>query len=149
MIKWNADKAKNLIKTVKRHEGFRSRPYKDTEGNLTVGYGRSLSTNPMSESEAEHLMLNDLNKSYMMLQQFWWFRDLDDVRKEVLVELCYNIGIGGVFSFKRMIEALKNSDYVGARDELLDSRWFNQVARSRSNDMGYRLLYGRYKEDVE
>jgi len=149
MIKWNAEKAKNLIKTVKRHEGFRAKPYKDTEGNLTVGYGRSLNTNPMSESEAEFLMLNDLNKSYMLLQQYWWFRELDDVRKEVLVELCFNIGIGGVFSFKKMIAAIKDKDFVRARDELLDSRWFNQVARSRSHDMGYRLLYGAHQEDVE
>ena len=31
-----------LKNDIKRHEGFRSKPYKDTVGKTTIGYGRNL-----------------------------------------------------------------------------------------------------------
>ena len=37
-----------LIERVKKHEGFETKPYKDTVGKLTIGYGRNLEDNPLS-----------------------------------------------------------------------------------------------------
>ena len=41
----------NLIEHIKKHEGFKSKPYKDTKGKWTVGYGRNLDDNPLTPDE--------------------------------------------------------------------------------------------------
>ena len=46
----------DLIEDLKRDEGFRSHPYRDTVGKLTIGYGRNLDDVGISEREAEQLL---------------------------------------------------------------------------------------------
>ena len=45
-----------IIDDLKRDEGFRAKPYHDSEGKLTIGYG-TLIEDGLSEEEAE-LLLN-------------------------------------------------------------------------------------------
>ncbi len=53
----------------------------------------------------------------------WW--DHSKVRRDVLVEMAYQLGIGGCLNFKRMWIALRlpTPDYETAAAEMLDSVW--------------------------
>lgn len=117
-----------LIEQIKRHEGYRSKPYNDTLGKLTVGYGRALYENPLTKEEAEYLLQNDVEKSINLasnLTPAW--HNLNAVRRAVLVNMVFQLGAGGVKRFRRMIAALENGDYETAADEMLDSRWYKQT----------------------
>ena len=52
--------APSLIEYLKQEEGFRSKPYKDSEGVLTIGYGLNLSEG-ITRAEAEWLLRSRLD----------------------------------------------------------------------------------------
>jgi len=107
--------------TLRRDEGFRSRPYKDTHGNLTVMYGRNLDANPFTKREGEIILKNSVTDLFYQLSPKFWFRIQNAVRQGVLLNMAYNLGVEGLLKFKRMIAALLDKDYELAADELMDS----------------------------
>ncbi|MGA1846771.1 glycoside hydrolase family protein [Deferribacter abyssi] len=112
------------------HERLRLKPYRDSvKGKLTIGVGRNLDDVGISEDEALYLLRNDIAKVENELKQFEWFNKLDGVRKKVLIDMDFNLGLPKFLTFKRMIAALKEGDFKKASDEMLDSRWAMQVKR--------------------
>jgi lysozyme len=109
------------------HEGMRLRPYRCTAGKLTIGVGRNLEDKGISHHEAMMLLRNDIAEVTSQLEQFDWFRALGPVRRKVLVDMAFNLGLDGLMGFRRMIEALKRADYEAAADEMVNSRWYRQV----------------------
>lgn len=114
---------------IKRHEGLRLHPYRDTVGKLTVGYGRNLDDLGITGEEAEALLENDLGRVMRRLAPLPAFRDLDDVRQAVLINMAFNLGYGGLLKFKRMWAAIEAADYDEAARQMLDSLWARQVGR--------------------
>jgi GH24 family phage-related lysozyme (muramidase) len=107
-------------------EGFRQFPYRDTQGLLTIGYGRNLDGNGISRAEATFLFDNDVDRVIRQLQEFYWF-DQIEVRQRVLVDMVYNLGLSRFLGFTRMLLALKAGDFDRAADEMLDSLWAHQT----------------------
>lgn len=113
---------------VRRDEGFRSKPYKDTRGVLTIGYGRNLDHVGISRMEAEELLDNDIVGAIGALtSKLPWFTALDPVRQRVLVNMTVQLGIGGVLGFRKMLDACRTRDYELAAIEMLDSKWATQT----------------------
>lgn len=52
-----------LEKDLIRDEGLRLKPYHCTAGKLTIGYGRNLDDNGISEEEALSMLRNDIATS--------------------------------------------------------------------------------------
>ena len=50
----------------------------------------------------------------------------------------FNLG-NRLFSFKKMLKALKKQDYVKASEEMLDSKWSEQVGQ-RAVDLSNMML---------
>ena len=71
----------NLLNQLRRHEGLRLDPYKCSEGYLTIGYGRNIETNGISEAEAEFMLMNDLVACESELKDEGWYNQLDEVKK--------------------------------------------------------------------
>lgn len=134
----------DLKTQIIRHEGLQRFPYECTSGKLTIGVGRNLDDNGITTDEALFMLDNDIKRSESELKTFGWFTRLSEVRRGVLIELNFNIGLSRLLTFKRMIEALKIFDYEGAAHELLNSKWAKQVGEKRSKAMAYRLLNGIY-----
>ena len=109
------------------HEGLRLKPYRCTAGKLTIGVGRNLEDKGISHDEAMLLLRNDIAEVTVQLEQFDWFRALGPVRRKVLIDMCFNLGMAGLLGFQKMIEALKQGDYEAAADEMVYSRWYRQV----------------------
>ena len=114
-----------------RHEGLRLRPYRCTAGKLTIGIGRNLDDCGISQSEAYVMLINDIMNCEKQLQAKIpdIYNGLDEVRKSVLLNMCFNLGINGLLGFKNTLAFVKAGDWERAANNMLVSRWAKQVGR--------------------
>ena len=127
---------KDLKNKIKDSEGFSGDPYDDTLGIATIGYGTKL---PLSEDEAELILKSRLDaKIKHLIQEKPFIENLSKKRQEVLYEMAYQLGVGGVLKFKRMWSALKSADYKKASEEMLDSKWAKQTP-DRANRLAKKM----------
>jgi lysozyme len=132
----------NLATRTKLHEGFRRKPYQDTVGKLTVGYGRNLDDVGISEQEAEFMLMNDLNGALLVARGLVdHFDQLADHRQEALVEMAFNLGATRLAKFHNMIAAVEAGDFEKAADEMLDSLWAKQV-KGRAKELSDLMRAG-------
>jgi len=117
----------SIIEQLELHEGIRLKPYEDTVGKLTIGIGRNLDDVGLSKAEAYYLAQNDIRRRINRLEKFEWYRNLDEVRKKVIIDMAFNLGMAGMLSFKKMIKAIKLNDFPTAAAEMLNSKWARQV----------------------
>lgn len=128
------------LANVKRYEGFRPKPYKDTVGILTIGYGTNLDAG-ISEPEAEYLAINRLAKVIVPLSLMDFWGSLDETRRSVLVDMAYNMGINGLLGFRNMLDALRAKDFETAAAQMLASKWAGQVGQ-RAIDLSNQMKLG-------
>ncbi len=137
------------VDLIKKHEGFRSLPYRDTRNNLTIGYGLNLTewgTKGISRAEAEAVLRAQLSIYEQELKNaFRNFDELDDIRKAVLLDMAYNLGVPGLLKFKNMFAALKEGNFAKAAEEMLNSRWAQQV-KTRATYLAELMQYGNQLE---
>lgn len=112
---------------VMQHEGLALKPYADSVGKLTIGYGRNLNDVGISKLEAEVLLDHDLARAELECRAFPWFATLSDPRQRVVVNMCFNLGLTRLKTFTRMLSALERRDYTTASREMLQSKWAEQV----------------------
>lgn len=111
-----------------RHEGMRTKPYRDTVGKLTIGIGRNLDDVGISEDEALVLLDNDLIGVFNDLdRECLWWRDMSETRQLVLADMCFNLGIVRLKGFQNALQAMQEGRWDDASREMLDSRWAKQV----------------------
>lgn len=128
-----------LLADLKRDEAFRSKPYDDKTGRelkpgdtlvgkLTVGWGRNLSDNGITDAEAEILLAHDIGNSLADLDRALpWWRGLSPAWQRGLGNMVFNLGLPRLLTFKRMLAALQAGDGALAADEAKDSKWAGQV----------------------
>lgn len=118
-----------LLRTeLERDEGRRAKPYTDTVGKVTIGIGRNLTDRGLSDDEIDYLLEKDIGVAIDELDRVapWWM-DQTANRQRALVNLMFNIGAPTFLQFRRFIAAMLMGNYDRAADELLDSRWADQV----------------------
>ena len=117
-----------LIKTLEKHEGFRSDPYLCSGGKLTIGIGRNLTDKGITYSEARFLLKNDLDDCrWDLAELFNGFDAYSDHVQEVLMNMRFQLGPRGFRSFKNFIAAIKAWDFKFAQKEMLYSLWAEQT----------------------
>ena len=128
-----------LKERVKKNEGFRSKPYLDSVGVGTIGYG----TTWITEEEGEYLLKRRLRESVVMIETYLEneFISLDDFRIGILSEMTYQLGFKGVLGFKKMWKAIRNMDYTEAAAQMKDSRWFKQTP-VRAGELALKMERG-------
>ena len=111
-----------------RDEGLRLKPYVDTVGKWTVGFGRNLTDSGISLAEAELLLDNDIQRATAgVLAALPWTTGLDEVRRGALENMAFNLGVTGLLGFHKMLAALQRGDWPTAALEALNSEWARQV----------------------
>lgn len=119
-----------LKETIKPHEGLRLKLYKCPANKWSIGWGRNLEDNGISEKEAEILLTNDItNAKLQLFDAFPWAGKLDEDRKCVLIEMVFNMGIKSFKGFKKMLAACQKGEWDKAASEMLDSDWHRQVGK--------------------
>jgi len=117
-----------IVEQLIKHEGLRLKPYKCTSGKLTIGIGRNLEDNGITKEEALYLLYNDIDACVIDLyREIPLIKDLNGDKQEVLVNMCFNLGINRLLKFKKFLSALKSGDFKEARKEMLNSAWAFQV----------------------
>lgn len=119
---------------IKKHEGLRFKPYKDTVGKLTIGYGRNLDDNGITLAEAEQMLSNDIQNCYAECLKLPCWNKLNEARQAVLLDMCFNLGITRMKTFKKMLAALEVGAYNRAAKEMLASKWAMQV-KTRATEL--------------
>jgi lysozyme len=123
-----------LLQRIILHEGLSLKPYKDTLGFWTIGYGHKIlpseTFDKITEDEAMDILMTDVEIAKMQLAKtFPWVLGLDDIRREILVEMVFQLGLGGVGKFKKMLNALREKDFDTASREMLNSLWYKQTPK--------------------
>ena len=118
----------DIIADLKRDEGLRLKPYRDTVGKWTIGIGRNLDDVGVSEAEAEQMLANDLDRTVADLDRnMLWWQTLDAPRRRVILNMAFNLGVGGLMKFTKTLDAVRSRDYNKAAKLMLESKWAKQV----------------------
>jgi lysozyme len=129
----------SALPRIRVEEGFRSRPYLDTEKHLTVGYGLNLDAG-ISERVAAAALLEQLQELHEMLSRYSWYAGLDPVRQGVCLDIAFNDGLHGLVNgFPKMISALAKGDWTVAQSECHVT---NPELQERYNVLAKILLTG-------
>lgn len=141
-----------LLKNIKYFEGYEPKPYKDTQGIPTIGYGINL-TDPaniefikkntpykvdqvlkgevnFSEKYASRYVDNKINNVYKEAKNL--HPNLDSYPapvQNVILDLGYNMGTTKLAGFKNFNSALQKGNYSKAAEELKNSNYYNQTGR--------------------
>jgi lysozyme len=137
-----------LYKLLDGHEGRKRKMYKCSAGYNTIGVGHNLDANPISDRAIQVILEDDVADVIAQLDsQMSWWREHDEVRQAALIDLCFNLGIGTLLTFKNTLTAFKNKVYESAASGLENSRWYSQVGR-RGPRVVSMVRNGIWPEDI-
>lgn len=132
-------RAEQVFQRTKKFEGFRSSVYKDTLGVPTIGYGATMwegkkvtmDQAPVSERLAARKLRGDIFQAIMDCQYLYGerFNVLMDVEQEILIHMCFQIGLTKLKKFYRMNQAVLDYDIGKWEMEMKDSLWWRQTPR--------------------
>lgn len=136
------------VDQIKADEGCVLHAYKDTLGYTTIGYGRLIDKRKkggISEDEAEYLLENDIDRKLVDLRsRLPWFDNLDDARQGVLLNMAFQMGVGGLMGFRNTLAKIEAGDYEGAASNMLKSKWSKQTP-NRANRMAEQMRTGTWQ----
>ena len=126
---------KDLLESIKHHEGFVKHVYDDSLGIPTIGYGFAIKDLVLEEDLCDEILLRKLRiLGRSVMGKFPFFDSLPSDCKDVLMEMCYQLGVTGVSKFKKALKAMEDGDWEKAADEMLDSKWAKQTP-NRAKEM--------------
>lgn len=134
-----------LINQLKRHEGLSLKMYKCTSDKWSIGYGLNLEAG-ITEKEADMLLVMRVDAvSFELLRQLPKSINstLNEPRENALINMAFNLGVSGLFKFKKMLAALEVCDYDEACRQMMDSRWAVQVGK-RAFELAEQMRTGQY-----
>lgn len=121
-----------VIKDLERMEGFIPHYYEDHLGFATIGIGRLIDKRRgggISKKEAYYLLENDISRvsKELTINLSPWFSSAPEGVKRALINMCFQMGINGVLSFKNTLMLLRQGRYHEAADNALKSKWARQT----------------------
>jgi lysozyme len=149
-----------IIQRLVFHEGCVLKVYICPAGYPTIGVGRNLETNPLTNEElkvcgdymhgitknaAFYLLRNDIERVVKDCKKkisFW--EQLDDERKYALLDMCFQLGLGGLLKFKNMLKAMGVGNFKEAAAQCLDSQYAKQTP-SRAKRIAKTIECGRFE----
>jgi lysozyme len=131
-----------LEKRIKDHEGFREKLYLDSRGLATIGYGHLITDEDDFKPDEEYpksqlleLFRKDLARAEKEADELiGHIKEFHIIARDCIIEMCFQLGKGGVKKFAKMLLALEGRNYKKASLEMLDSRW-NQQTPARCQEL--------------
>ncbi len=136
-----------LEQKIIEHEGIMKSAYKDSRGYLSVGIGFLIDPKLNAGLSVEECMLilrSRISNLERQLSPYVWFIIQNEIRKGVLIEMAYNLGVNGLLGFKKMLSCLGDKQFAMAASEMAQSLWATQVGKNRFEDMQQRMRDGIY-----
>ena len=101
----------------------------------------------LSEDEIKYFWKSDILEVETQLDnRLPWWRSLDINRQRVMIDLCFNMGISTLLTFKNTLAAIKAGKYKTAARNMLLSKWATQVDRKRGDNKGRADLLAKMME---
>lgn len=141
-----------MIKTIEdqlhRDEGEVLHAYKDHLGYLTIGIGRMIDRRGgggITHEEAMYLLRNDISKRDKALRdKFYWYDELNDARRGVLLNMSFQMGIDGLLGFVNTLELIRKGSYKKAAEGMLNSLWARQTP-ARAKRLSIQMETGEWQ----
>lgn len=122
--------SKNILKYLKSWEKFRSKPYDDGEGNITVGYGFNLPhllkkyKKGITEEQADKEFAGVVNTFVPEFRKLTPnFDSLNNNQRDALFSLYYNAGADTYMKSPMLFKYLKEGDFDKAVKEINHDEW--------------------------
>jgi lysozyme len=98
----------------------------------------------MADHEIMYLLQSDIATCEEELSRnLPWFDDLDPVRRDCMIDLCFNMGYPRLSKFTKARAAMAEGNWNRAAYEFMDSRWSKQV-KTRAVDICNMIKTGTY-----
>ena len=122
-----------LFEDIKMEEGYRSSVYLDTLEKPTIGYGFLIDSLELQEDICQLILMRKLEKLIKTIKfNFKWFDDMPEKIQDVVINICYQLGVSGFSKFKKTIQFMKNKQWDKASVEMLDSKWAKDQTPQRA-----------------
>lgn len=113
---------------LRRDEGVRLKPYRDTVGKLTIGVGRNLDDRGISNDEAEFLLAEDVKLVLAEIRiKFPWVLNETQNRQRAFANLLFNLGSTRLGKFKNTLAHWAAGQHQKAADGIRNSLYATQV----------------------
>ena len=155
--------SQELIDMLTRHEGCVLTVYQDSLGIDTIGIGRNIEHRGISSKELLFLGYYDISEIYNKGitkggANYLLANDIDIVERElsaahpcvellssnrimVLLNMAFNLGVPRLCKFKKTWDAVHAKEFDVAAEEMLDSRWAEQV-KGRATELAELMKVG-------
>lgn len=150
---------KHLVDFIAVNEGLRLKPYKDSVGVWTIGYGynmeahgipahltrKILEDKGITTADAENLLLQEVAVSIKYAMEFFpEMSKFTRARQFVCVDMLFNLGPTRFAKFKPTIDLMNAGDWKGAVERLKRTLWYKQV-KTRAVRNCKMLLTGEFQ----
>jgi lysozyme len=139
----------NVKQMLLKHEGMRTFPYKCSEDKLTIGIGRNLEANGITEDEALYLLDNDIKRVTANLDKMWdvW-RTFPEKAQLVCVDMTFQMGITGFMNFRQTRALMEMGCWLEASEEVLRSKYATQTPNRAAYNSRQLALCQNAKKDI-
>lgn len=121
-----------------KHEGYKDEIYLCSEGIPTFGIGHAIKEHdieytwpvgsPIEKERIDNAFEADFEDACKDCEAlFKNFAELPSQVQRVLVNMAFNLGRSRLGRFKKMVKAVGEGNFVEAANQMVDSRWYNQV----------------------
>jgi lysozyme len=136
-----------VLPQIKREESCRLSAYYDSNGVPTIGWGRAdrgvYIGMTCTQDEADEWLLNHVNDCIAGLDaSLPWWRAMVIPRQTVLVEMVYQMGLGGLLAFHNALTAMHAGDWAAAKAQMLASKWAKQDSGARAQREAQQMFTG-------
>ena len=129
----------SLIDSIKKHEGYVGIVYKDSLGIDTIGYGFAIKDLELDADICDIILERKLHAlTDRVNNKFHWYKYMPPEIQDIVVEMCYQMGVYGFSCFKKTIAYLQDKKFKEASVEMLDSRWADQTP-NRAKELSNRV----------
>ena len=120
-----------LLDMLMLHEGLELKPYKCTADKTTIGVGRNLEDVGITKDEAKYLLQNDLDRILKEVEHWSFLKKLNEPRQAVILDMVFNMGVStfNANTWVKTFAAIQDEDWEKVANEMLESRWANQVGQ--------------------
>jgi lysozyme len=115
-------------------------------GKITGGVGWNFTDRPLPQSVIDQLLELAMNDAIANASALAYWSRLNDARQLCVADLMYNLGPTRFRRFVKFHSAMEAGDYADAAQELVESKWHEQVGR-RAEKLETAMRTGIWAEE--
>lgn len=124
--KWREAMRHKLI----HDEGITLKPYRCPAGKWTIGVGRNIEDNGISETTVRQMLDEDIDVAINAACNIFteeYFASIHPLRQQAIINMLFNLGETRFRKFEHTIALIKMGDWKAAKLAATKSLWYTQV----------------------